>query len=509
MTPSRMTRVLTTALGGYDIHWWHVAIALVVAGLGVAALYFGGRWAWPRVRAWSHGQQALAGIAAIALVAGAAYAIYKALDRPGDVLNTDAAFHRKKEPKRKPKPKTVNWPVYGYDDARTRFLPSNRVHPPYQPSKWSFVAGSLLEFSPIVAGKTLYVIDKDATMFALDATKGKPIWKKDLGSLSASSPAYNAGMVFAVTLAPGQVDALRAKDGKIAWTRPLPGRTETSPIVHGHNVYVGCECGTAYALNKRTGKVDWSVQTGGSIKGGMAFDHGTVFFGNYAGQLYAVDASTGSVKWQASTQGGSFGTAGRIYSTPAVAYGRVYVGSIDSRVYSFEESSGALAWSHSTGAEVYPGPAVADTPGAPPTVFVGSADHHVYALDAKSGALRWEKDVGGIILGAPSVIGQTVYFGVIGPNVGTLGFDTKNGHQVWSHELGEYNPVISDGQDLYLTGTNSMRAFSPLTRAERHRRHQRRVEQEQKRRARHRKQVGHQKHDRPAHAGKKHQAGHP
>jgi outer membrane protein assembly factor BamB len=160
-----------------------------------------------------------------------------------------------------------------------------------------------------------------------------------------------------------------------------------------------------------------------------------------------------------STQGLSFDRGGPVYSTPAVAFGRVFLGSIDNRVYSFDAETGEIAWSHSTGDWAYPGVAVADTERGEPTVYIGSKDQNFYALDAKTGDVRWEKDVGGIVLGAASVIGEVVYVGVIGPNIGTYGFDAKTGKRVFQHELGEYNPVISDGRRLYLTGTSGIRAF--------------------------------------------------
>ena len=96
-----------------------------------------------------------------------------------------------------------------------------------------------------------------------------------------------------------------------------------------------------------------------------------------------------------------------------------------------------------------------------PTVFVGSEDKHFYALDAKTGAVRWEHYMNGIILGSSSVVDRTAYVSVIGPNIGTYGYAVKRGQQVWHNDQGEYNPVISDGQRIYLTGTSTIRAFEP------------------------------------------------
>jgi outer membrane protein assembly factor BamB len=413
-------------------------------------------------RSWSVRRRALTAAAVVLALVGAGIAGYLILKRPGDVSNPDAEFVN--EPEKEQVAKTVAWPVYGYDDQRTRYLPTSVVKPPYGGSEWSFNAGKLLEFSPVVANGTLYVIDKDAEAIALDAGTGKERWKNEVGDLAASSPAYADDTVFVVTLEPGGVVALRARDGKVLWERDLPGRTETSPVVYGKNVIVGSEEGGVYALNRRTGQVDWEASTDGNVKGGLALDDGIVYGANYAGQVFAIRAANGSFVWQSSTSGLSFGRGGPVYSTPAVAFGRIYVGSIDGRVYSFEQETGQLAWSHSTGDWVYPGPAVADTKRAQPTVYIGSKDQNFYALNAETGEVRWQKDVGGIVLGAASVIGEVVYVGVIGPNIGTIGFDAKTGHKVFEHEFGEYNPVISDGRRLYLTGTSGIRAFEHKSR---------------------------------------------
>jgi outer membrane protein assembly factor BamB len=50
----------------------------------------------------------------------------------------------------------------------------------------------------------------------------------------------------------GLVTALRAKDGKKLWTKPLPSRTESSPLLVGGRLYFGSEDGTVYALDAKT-----------------------------------------------------------------------------------------------------------------------------------------------------------------------------------------------------------------------------------------------------------------
>ncbi len=423
-------------------------------------------------RSWSKRKRLLvAGGAGLAvLAAGGAIAYFTLVKRDQDVsCPPPCELEAEQTPKPKEVVKTVDWPVYGYDDQRTRYLPTKRVKPPFDASVWSFAAGKLLEFSPIVADDSLYFQDIDSLFYSLDADTGKVQWKQMIGARGAASPAYVQGRVIAVTLEPGEAVALRARDGKILWRRPLGGRSETSPVVVGDKVIVGGEAGSVYALDIDSGKVLWQVQTDGAVKGGLALDEGVLYGGNYAGQVFAIRASDGSYVWQSSTQGLSFGRGGPVYSTPAVAFGRVFLGSIDNRVYSFDQDSGAVAWSHSTGDWVYAAPAVADTPKTEPTVYVGSKDQTFYALDAETGAVRWSKHIGGVILGAATVLGETVYVAGLGPNVGTFGFDVKTGKNVFESELGEYNPVISDGERMYLTGAAGIRAFEHETAAERRR----------------------------------------
>jgi outer membrane protein assembly factor BamB len=408
-------------------------------------------------RSWTIRKRiAVVSIAFLVAAGGVALAAYLVLRRPGDVSNPNAKFVKRRPPHPKPnaKVKLTNWPEYGLNDQRTRYLPTSKVHPPFHHG-WDFHSPSLLEFSPVSVDGHLYVITKAGVMYGLKAKDGKERWKRDVGTLSASSPAYHRGRVFAVTLGPGQVAAMRARDGKVMWRHLLPGRSESSPLVHGGRVFVGCESGDVFAYDEKTGKLDWSFHSGGAVKGGVAYDHGAIFFGNYAGQVYALDSSTGKVHWQAQTIGGGFLRGGGIYSTPAIAFDRVYFGGLDGRVYSYVESSGELAWSQtlSAGNEVYASPAVAFGQGVPPSVYVGSTDHHLYVLNARSGEMRWVRDVKGPVLGAASVIGRDVYVSTIGPNVGTFGFRTSDGDEQFYSDLGEYNPAISDGRHLFLTGS--------------------------------------------------------
>jgi outer membrane protein assembly factor BamB len=383
---------------------------------------------------------------------------YELLKRPADVHNPNAIFKPQKPPPPK-QAKTVNWPIFGYDRARTRYLPVKGIKPPFD-KLWRFTDRPLLEFPPIYVAGKLYFVNNSGYAHALDADTGKELWKRRVGRLNASSPAYYRHRLYIVNLIPGHVLKLDAKTGKTIWKRSLPSRAESSPIAVGRTVYFGCEDGNLYALSTVNGNLRWATGLGGPIKSAPAYYGGKLFVGDYGGYMNAVDAETGKLVWQSGSLGPGFGASGAFYSTPAVAFGRVYAGNNDGRVYSFETGSGALAWSYSTGGYVYSGPTVAGTRHSPPTVFIGSFDGNVYALGARNGNLRWSRSAGGQVIGSLSAVGDIVYVAEFS-NKTTSGFLMRSGKRVFRYPKGTYSPVVSDGRRIYLTGYSSITALQP------------------------------------------------
>ena len=417
-------------------------------------------------RLWrEHRRWALALVALVVLVVAAVVVGYEVLKRPADVHNEAAIEHFKPEkPKEAPppkhgEPKRVNWPMYGLNPQRTRYLPARGIRPPFR-KLWRYTERPLLEFPPIYVGGTLYAVNNSGFAFALDAKTGKKLWERRIGRLNASSPAYSKHRLYIVNLVPGHIVKLNAENGKIIWKTSLPGRAESSPVVVGTSVYFGCEDGKLYSVSTVNGHVRWATQLGGPVKAAPAYYGGRLFVGDYGGEMNAVDAKTGKIIWQT----GSLGTGvsgGQFYSTPAVAFGRVYAGNNDDRVYSFDISDGELAWTYSTGGYAYSGPTVASTKHSPPTVYIGSFDGNVYALDAKDGTVRWSRSAGGQVVGSLSAIGEIVYVAEFTDKT-TSGFMMHSGKKVFTYPKGTYTPIISDGQDLYLTGYSSITALAPI-----------------------------------------------
>ncbi len=419
-------------------------------------------------RIWSGtsgAEKLLLGIAVAGLCLTVAFAGYALVKRPSDISNPDAAFKtgslgKKPEPEPESKDRSVDWPRFGYDLARTKFLNTPKVRPPYR-KLWKYDQDQLIEFAPIIAGKRMYMIDNDAVFVTLNKDSGKVVWKKQLGSLNASSPVFWRGRLLAVTLEPGQALSVRASDGKVIWKRPLPSRAESSPLVIGDTMYFGSESGEFFALDARTGKPKWQISLGGSVKAAPAYADGTLYVGDYSGQMYAIRAEDGAIRWQTGDLGTGLGGSGRFYSTPAVAFGRVYAGNVDGRVYSFDRQTGEIAWTFSAGDYVYSGVAAADGKRIEPSVYFGSHDKNVYALEADSGDEIWKAAPGGQVSGPATVVGDVVYVSTFSGN-STVGFDLGTGRRVFKVDDGEYGPAVSDGVRLYVTGGSTVIAYKPV-----------------------------------------------
>src|SRR5204863_6179520 len=77
-----------------------------------------------------------------------------------------------------------------------------------------------------------------------------------------------------------------------------------------------------------------------------------------------------------------------------------------------------------------------------------------------SGNTKWKYGSGGKISGAPTVVGHVVYFSDLAKKE-TIGLNVKTGRPVFRSSHGAFNPVISDGKRIYLTGYSSEFALVP------------------------------------------------
>jgi outer membrane protein assembly factor BamB len=390
--------------------------------------------------------------------------------RTGNVYHPHARFVPQPTPTLPVRaPDRFSWPLYGYDKEHTRFFPApGDVHAPFK-QLWVHNDHSLLEFPPVIYGERIYQLADDAVLTALDARTGHILWTRSLGRLSASSPAVTFNTVYVTILSsghrksPGRVIALDSLNGAVRWWRALPAPSESSPLIDHGRLFFGSQSGLVYALNDRTGAVLWTYRAGGSVKASPTLANGVLYFGDYSGHLQAISEANGHRLWRSASEGALLGS-GTFYSTAAVVYGRVFLGNTDGRVYAYDATTGRLDWAIQTGDYVYASPAVANAPGLGPTIYLGSYNGIFYAINARSGKIDWRFNAHGRISGSATIIGRTVYFADLGQHR-TYGLGISTGRMLFQKETGSFDPVISNGSDVFLTGDTSLYALAPESKA--------------------------------------------
>lgn len=392
------------------------------------------------------------------LLAGAVTAVViHRLQAEKDIKGSSTEFFPTVE-KPTPLPTNIAWPEYGFEATRTRAV-TLALRPPYR-RVWTYRAGSLVEFPPVIGYGRLYFSTNSGKLVAVNTKTGKRAWKYVSHRCVAASPAlgtYKRGTVYAVFLNRPPCNRKKARDGRIVafavghgairWQKKI-GPSESSPLLVGNRLYTGDWNGRVWAVDARTGRTIWRYGGLGPVKGGIAFSDGRLYVGSYDGHLYCLGAQKGRLIWKAKAQGRLYGHA-RFYSTPAVAYGRVYIGGTDGKVYSYGATSGKLRWSHSTGGYVYASPAVWNQ-----RVLVGSYSKKFFALDAATGAVRWTFKADGPISGSAVVIGDVVYFATLGRKVKgrTYALNARTGTRLWSYPDGKYTPAVAERGRFFLVG---------------------------------------------------------
>jgi outer membrane protein assembly factor BamB len=257
------------------------------------------------------------------------------------------------------------------------------------------------------------------------------------------------GLVYVVTADHGEVVALHATDGSIAWRRKLEGVNHgilMSPTYDRGRLFVGIHANkpelpnhsfpplpsNMYALDAKTGATLWVRQLPGTLRGTPAVGGGHVYVGTSGGDppfciqggVYALDETNGAIAWSffvdpKAGDGGSswspityvddhvvFGTGNTCTLDPIAANG----------VVSLDADTGNVAW------EVNTEPAQSDKDVAGGSLIVdGEAitlgkDGKLLFQDLATGAMLHEIDLAGEIPGfagmaTPSSDGKRILIG--------------------------------------------------------------------------------------------------
>jgi outer membrane protein assembly factor BamB len=337
---------------------------------------------------------------------------------------------------------SLQWPLYGANPARTQVQSGITVRPPFR-IVWRRDIGGLMEFPATTWQGVAYVHTMGGKLRAISMENGRVLWKRDAGSLMASSPAIDPkrGALVSTSMRPGYVSVRSLETGKLRW-RYYTGLTEPSPVIRNGIAYFGATNGNVYALDLDKHKPRWVYRGGVKITSSPALVGNRLYFGDYAGRVFALDARNGRVIWR-----GSAGS--RVYGTVAVAGGRVFAPSVFSGLTALSARSGRLLWRVSAGSYVYSSPAAYRG-----RVYVGAYNGLVYSVSARSGRILWTRPAGGRVSAAVQVVDGLVYAASLEGRISA--WDWKTGNTVWTFPHGKYVPVSGSGERLLLHGATEL-----------------------------------------------------
>lgn len=217
--------------------------------------------------------------------------------------------------------------------------------------------------APTVRGDLVYVVSRDSTAWAVEASTGRIRWTLQ-GTPSETNFGGGAGAAVTEDLAifpmpSGEVLAAFAQGGLRRWSSIVTGQRRGraaatisdiagDPVVAGDRVYVGNVSGRVAALNIANGERIWTA-TEGTVSPVVPAG-GSVFLINDLGELIRMDADTGAVIWrsalpQAEQRRGLFSRTadGFAHYGPILAGGRLVVASSDGALRFFDPVSGSLS----------------------------------------------------------------------------------------------------------------------------------------------------------------------
>ncbi len=269
----------------------------------------------------------------------------------------------------------------------------------------------------------LYVTTAYGDVLALQPNTGLIYWHVALKLPIRGAPGTDAGRVFVITQ-DNQLFALNGESGERLWTHAALQEAAgllgaAAPAVEGSTVVAPFSSGEVVALRAESGTVAWSeqlVRTAGRVNAIGALndinalpviDRGRVYAVSQSGRFVAIDQRSGERVWER-----AIGAT----QTPWVAGEVIYVITVESQIICLNRADGKVRWVRQLqrykdpsapikkGVIAWYGPVLAGD-----RLIVASTDERAYALSPYTGDLIGAIKLSGPVAVAPLVAGQTAY----------------------------------------------------------------------------------------------------
>ncbi len=188
---------------------------------------------------------------------------------------------------------------------------------------WRLPTADPIAGTPLLnaAGSTVTFADGGGVVQTLGLGDGKPRWARP-ATLDAVvwAPLVSDGMRLYAVVEPGSLFAIEATTGKPLWRRAVPGGRDFlaegtgAPTVHGESVIAGLGDGNLVVLNGRDGGVVWTRDLAGAGDGPPDVDTTPLVMQGADGKafvvaasqrsgLYALALEDGEVRWHRKGEG--------------------------------------------------------------------------------------------------------------------------------------------------------------------------------------------------------------
>jgi len=320
-----------------------------------------------------------------------------------------------------------------------------------------------LGLRPAIDGERLYVASHDGDVMALDAGKGRVLWRKSTKVAFGGGPGVGGGRVVAGST-DGTVVALSADDGSELWRVEIGGEVLAAPAVSEDVVAVRSVDGRLRGLDAKDGRELWLLEQTvprlslrGTAPPVIAGDLVICGFDN--GKVVAVGRTDGDVAWEAAVAPSRGRTELErlvdIDSQVRVVGTDVFVVGFQGRAAMLALDSGQIWWARDESSDR--GLAVGDD-----ALYVSAANGDVKALRKRDGAPLWDQPVlHRRALSAPVVDGNTL---VVADYEGYVHWlDIATGEVVARERAGDSRvtnaPVVAGDTVYVMTDNGTLAAY--------------------------------------------------
>lgn len=383
-------------------------------------------------------------------------------------------------------PKQINytdWPQSGvFADKAPLHLSLNNI----VKEAWEKSIGSSLGYmqsfisAPIVFNDTIYSLNINNELIALNAKTGKKLWDLKLkseydkrqrtlvGSLAVD------GKTLIATLTSGELYAINTLTHSVEWKKKLNEAIHSSPVFKDGLLFVKAVNNKLFALNIKTGEIIWDhegVHETFALQGNSApaISANNIVIVSYSNNdVYALNAANGQELWSKSlTSMYSFEFSRekpRSVSAPVIVKNKVYIVDNQGELKVFDLLSGVKLWSSPI--KVTGRPWVAGN-----SIFVVTDNNQLICLFALNGKTKWVTDLNKTMLQstkhkenssftAPILAGNRLF---IASNKGILGtFNPQDGSLNRFTNIKQnvsVSPIIVNKMVYFLTDSSNIIAY--------------------------------------------------